>query len=185
MARTPSNMSPLGSDMPDFTLPDLNGTAISSARLSGKPVLVVFMCNHCPFVIHIIDTLAEQARNYEKQGIAVIGINANDVSSYPQDSPEKMREFAKEKSITFPYLYDETQETARAFHAACTPDFFLYDADHKLVYRGQFDDSRPSKDIPVTGADMNAAVEALFLGQAVPEGQKPSLGCNIKWKAEE
>ena len=182
MAETASNMLPLGTAMPDFTLPDLEGKAYSSTMTAGKPVLVVFMCNHCPFVINVIDTLASKARDYEKQGVRVIGINANDISTHPADSPDKMKVFAADHGIGFPYLYDETQKVAQAFKAACTPDFFLFDAGHKLVYRGQFDDSRPSLDKKVSGSDLNAAINALIAGDAIPELQKPSLGCNIKWK---
>lgn len=182
MAQTPSTMSPLGSAMPEFALPSTDGGTFSSSALAGKPVLVVFMCNHCPFVIHIIDVLAQKAKTYQEKGVAVVAISANDVQNFPQDSPEKMKEFAAERKLPFPYLYDESQETARAFQAACTPDFFLFDASHKLVYRGQFDESRPSRDVPVTGADVSAAVEAVAAGRPVSDNQKASLGCNIKWK---
>lgn len=182
MARTESTMLALGSRMPEFSLPDYDGNNFSSSSLKGKPVIVVFMCNHCPFVQHIIDVLAEKAADYAELGVAVVGINANDVENFPEDSPELMKEFAQERGISFPYLYDESQETAKAFRAACTPDIFLFDAEHRLVYRGQFDGARPSLPIPVTGSDLTAAVTALVTQEPQPEGQKPSLGCNIKWK---
>ena len=183
MAETPSNMLPLGTKMPEFTLPDFNGTEYSTEQFAGKPVLMVFMCNHCPFVKHVADVLAERAREYRDMDVEVVGINSNDVSSHPEDAPEKMKEFAEERGITFPYLVDETQEVAKAYSAACTPDFFLFDADHKLVYRGQFDGSRPSNDVPVSGEDLTAAVKAMVEGSPVPSEQKPSVGCNIKWKS--
>ncbi len=182
MAQTPSAMTELGTKMPAFRLPDFDGNQVSSEQFGGKPVLVVFMCNHCPFVKHIADVLAERARAYERKGVAVVGINANDIESHPEDAPDKMREFARERGIQFPYLVDASQETAKKFNAACTPDFFLYDSDHKLVYRGQFDSSRPSNGEPVTGNDLTAAVDAVVAGGRVPADQKPSIGCNIKWK---
>ena len=182
MAQTPSTMLPLGTDMPEFTLPDFDGRSYSSGRLAGKPVVVVFMCNHCPFVKHVADVLAERAREYNTLGVEVVAINANDISTHAEDAPEKMKEFAAERGISFPYLVDETQEVAQAYHAACTPDFFLFDASHKLVYRGQFDGSRPSNDVPVTGEDLTAAVTAVASGTPVPADQKSSVGCNIKWK---
>ncbi len=182
MARTASTMLELGSQMPEFSLPDSDRNVFDSSSAKGKPMVVIFMCNHCPFVHHIIDVLAKQTAHYEELGVSVVGINANDVANFPEDSPEKMKQFAHERGITFPYLYDETQETAKAFRAACTPDFFLFDADHRLVYRGQFDDARPSLPTPVTGSDLTAAVTAVANNKPQPEGQKPSLGCNIKWK---
>ena len=184
MSKENSYMSPLGTAMPDFSLPDFNGVSFNSSSLKGKPVLVIFLCNHCPFVVHLITPLAEQARKYEEQGVHVIGINSNDVSTHPEDSPENMKSFARERNISFPYLYDETQKTAQVFKAACTPDFFLYNGEHKLVYRGQFDGSRPSNDIPITGEDLNKAVDALVAGKAIQGAQKPSIGCSIKWKEE-
>ena len=183
MAQTPSTMLHLGTRMPAFSLPTADGTVFSSAQLSGKPIVVVFMCNHCPFVIHVIDVLAERAGDYARLGVEVVGINANDVTTHESDSPEHMKEFEAEHGVGFPYLYDETQETAKAFKAACTPDVFLFDKDHKLVYRGQFDASRPSLDTPVTGADLTAAVQAVADSRSVSEKQIPSVGCNIKWKA--
>ncbi len=183
MAETPSRMLPLGTPMPEFTLPDFDGNDFSSSRLAGKPAVVVFMCNHCPFVKHVADVLARRADEYRDMGVEVVGINANDVSSHPEDAPPKMKEFAAERGISFPYLVDASQVVAQAYSAACTPDFFLFDADHKLVYRGQFDGSRPSNDVPVTGADLSAAVKAVASGEPVPADQKPSVGCNIKWKS--
>lgn len=182
MAQTPSTMLPLGTQMPSFELPTFDGAPCNSAELQGRPVVIVFMCNHCPFVKHIADVLAKKARDYVSAGVAVVGINANDFSTYADDSPAKMKEFAQERGFDFPYLVDETQQVAKSFNAACTPDIFLFDAEHKLVYRGQFDASRPSLDIPVTGEDLTAAVEAVAAGKPVSLDQKPSVGCNIKWK---
>ena len=184
MARTPSTMQELGTPAPDFNLLEpLTGERRSLADFRDAPaLLVVFMCNHCPYVIHIRDALAKFAREYQPRGLAMVGINANDVDNYPADSPEKMVEEIKTAGYTFPYLYDEDQSVAKAYHAACTPDFFLYDADRKLFYRGQFDDSRPRNDLPVTGRDLAAAVEAVLAGKPAPAEQIPSLGCNIKWK---
>ncbi len=182
MAQTPSTMLPLGTEMPSFSLPAAGGTTFSSGQLAGKPTVVVFMCNHCPFVVHVIDALAEQARDYAGLGVEVVGINANDVTTHENDSPEHMKKFVAEHGVEFPYLYDETQGTAKAFKAACTPDIFLFDKEHKLVYRGQFDASRPSLDLPVTGEDLTAAVQAIAEGRSVSERQIPSVGCNIKWK---
>ncbi len=184
MARTPSTMQELGTPAPDFNLLEpLTGKRRSLADFRDAPaLLVVFMCNHCPYVIHIRDALAKFAREYQPRGLAMVGINANDVDNYPADSPEKMVEEIKTAGYTFPYLYDEDQSVAKAYHAACTPDFFLYDADRKLFYRGQFDDSRPRNDLPVTGRDLAAAVEAVLAGKPAPAEQIPSLGCNIKWK---
>ena len=184
MARTPSTMQELGTPAPDFNLLEpLTGKRRSLADFRDAPaLLVVFMCNHCPYVIHIRDALAKFAREYQPRGLAMVGINANDVDNYPADSPEKMVEEIQTAGYTFPYLYDEDQSVAKAYHAACTPDFFLYDADRKLFYRGQFDDSRPRNDLPVTGRDLAAAVEAVLAGKPAPAEQIPSLGCNIKWK---
>jgi len=183
MARTLSVMSPLGSSAPDFSLPDTNGATVSRADFTGRPLLVVFMCNHCPFVRHLQAGLAAFARDYLPRGLAMVGISSNDVETHPQDSPEHMAEEARRAGYVFPYLYDATQEVAQAYQAACTPDFFLYDANHRLVYRGQFDDSRPGNNVPVTGADLRAAADAVLAGQPVTAEQRPSLGCNIKWKA--
>ncbi|GAB4132450.1 thioredoxin family protein [Thermopirellula anaerolimosa] len=183
MVRTASTMLPLGTKAPDFALPDTNGKIVRLADFDGaKALLVIFLCNHCPYVKHIADNLARITKEYIAKGVAVVGINSNDATAYPEDSPEKMKEEVAARGYAFPYLYDETQETAKAYRAACTPDFFLFDADRKLVYRGQLDDSRPSNGLPVTGKDLTAAVEAVLAGKPVPAEQKPSLGCNIKWK---
>ncbi len=184
MVRTPSTMQELGTPAPDFRLLEpATGKYRSLEEFKEAPaLLVVFMCNHCPYVIHIREALAEFAREYQPKGLAMVGINANDADNYPDDSPEKMVEEVKKAGYTFPYLYDADQSVAKAYRAACTPDFFLYDTDRKLVYRGQFDDARPRNDEPVTGKDLRAAVEAVLAGKPVPEEQKPSLGCNIKWK---
>ncbi len=183
MAATPSKMVPLGTKAPPFRLPDPAGKIVSLDDFADKPaLLVMFICNHCPYVKHIRSALAQFAREYIPKGLAIVGINSNDISQYPEDSPEKMAEEAREAGYIFPYLFDETQEVAKAYGAACTPDFFLFDRERKLVYRGQFDDSRPGSNVPVTGADLRAAVDAVLAGRPVPEKQKPSLGCNIKWK---
>lgn len=181
MAVTPSTMLPLGTPAPAFALPDITGELVSIETYSGNPLLVIFMCNHCPFVIHVADELAMIGEEYADR-VAIIGINSNDVSTHPEDSPEKMKEEASRRGYSFPYLYDETQEVAKAFHAACTPDFFLFDRDHKLVYRGQLDDSRPNSDIPVTGKDLREALNAVIAGKPASDKQRPSAGCNIKWK---
>lgn len=183
MARTPSTMPDLGIPAPDFALPDTTGRTVSKGDFAGQPLLVIFMCNHCPYVIHIRESLAEVARRYQDRGIAIVGINANDAASYPDDGPAKMAEEVKRVGYTFPYLFDESQQVARAYAAACTPDFFLYDASHRLVYRGQFDGSRPGNGVPVTGEDLAGAMERLLAGEAIPAEQQPSMGCNIKWKA--
>jgi peroxiredoxin len=183
MARTPSTMLPLGTVAPDFRLPDTEGNFVSLKDYKNSPaLLVIFMCNHCPFVKHIIDDLVDLIPEYQAKGLAVLAINSNDVESYPEDRPEKMAELAREKEFTFPYLYDETQKAAKAYHAACTPDFFLFDAERKLVYRGQMDDSRPGNDVPVTGDDLRIALDAVLESKDVPIEQRPSIGCNIKWK---
>jgi len=183
MVKTASTMLPLGSQAPAFSLPNVDGKSVALESLAGKPVLVVFMCNHCPFVIHIRDQFVKFAKEYQAKGLGVVGINSNDVVAHPDDSFERMKEDAKKYSYTFPYLFDESQSVAKAYHAACTPDFFLFDKQHKLVYRGQFDDSRPQSGIPVTGADMRAACDAVLSGKNVSSRQMPSIGCNIKWKA--
>lgn len=186
MALTPSTMLPLGTVAPDFQLPDANGKLVSLSDFKGAPAtLVMFICNHCPYVIHIRDELAKVAREYQAKGVAVVAINSNDAQTYPADSPEKMKEEVARAGYTFPYLYDETQDVAKAYRAACTPDFFLFDKDLRLVYRGQFDDSRPrvANPPPVTGRDLRAALDAALEGRSIPEAdQKPSMGCNIKWK---
>jgi peroxiredoxin len=178
-------MLPLGTVAPDFSLPDPSGKIFSLKDFSGAPaLLVIFLCNHCPYVKHIRFELAKLVREYQSRGVAVVGINSNDAASYPEDSPEMMAREIQSVGYTFPYLYDETQEVAKAYRAACTPDFFLFDKDRRLVYRGQFDDSRPREEhpLPVTGKDLRAALDAVLAGKPVPSVQKPSLGCNIKWK---
>ena len=183
MVKTASTMLELGTDAPEFSLPNVDGTTVSRADFADKPLLVIFMCNHCPFVVHLRDALAAFGTEYQEKGLAIVGISSNDVGTHPDDSPEKMVEEAKSAGYTFAYLYDESQAAAQAFRAACTPDFFLFDADHKLAYRGQFDDSRPdSGGIEVTGADLRAACDAVLAGEPLPPEQKPSIGCNIKWK---
>ena len=182
MAETPSTMVKLGTRMPEFELPDVDGATYKSSDYEGTPLLVAFICNHCPFVKHVADVFAEKAREYRAQGVEVVAVSSNDVEAYPQDDVTHMKAFAAEHGFSFPYLYDETQDVARRYQAACTPDFFLFDADHNLVYRGQFDDSRPSNDVPVSGADLSEAVARVARGETVPSDQKPSVGCNIKWK---
>ncbi|MDZ7778935.1 MAG: thioredoxin family protein [Gemmatimonadota bacterium] len=184
MVSVPSTMVPLGTRAPELTLPEpATGRTVSTEDLRDAPaLLVVFLSNHCPFVKHIADELASFAREYGERGLAIVGINANDVEKYPDDSPEKMAEEVASRGYTFPYLFDETQEVAKAYGAACTPDFFLFDGDRKLAYRGQFDDSRPSLEKPVTGADLRAACDAVLAGEAPPKDQAPSVGCNIKWR---
>ena len=186
MTLTPSTMMlELGATAPAFNLPEpATGKTVALADFKGAPgLLAIFMCNHCPYVKHIRHALAEFAREYQARGLKIVGINANDVAHYPADSPAKMVEEVKAVNYPFPYLYDETQEVAKAYHAACTPDLYLFDQELKLVYRGQFDGSRPGNNVPVTGADLRAAADALLAGRAVSPGQKPSMGCNIKWKA--
>lgn len=183
MAVTPSAMLPLGTKAPDFNLPDTEGKIVSLLDFKDAPaLLVVFMCNHCPFVKHIIDELVNLIKQYQQKGVAVVGINSNDVENFPEDRPEMMDRVAEEKEFTFSYLYDETQEIAKAYNAACTPDFFLFDKDRNLVYRGQMDDSRPGNDKPIDGKDLRSALNAVLEGNQVPGEQKPSIGCNIKWK---
>ena len=177
-------MLPLGTTAPDFQLPDTDGKTVSLADFKDKAALIViFMCNHCPYVIHIREGLAQLARDYAPHGVGMVGINANDVDNYPADSPAKMKEEVKAAGYTFPYLYDETQAVAKAYRAACTPDIFLFDQNRRLVYRGQFDASRPGSGVPVTGKDLRAALDAVLAGQSVSEQQTASMGCNIKWKA--
>ncbi len=184
MALTPSTMLPLGTTAPDFQLPDTTGKIVSLADFKNAPaLLVIFMCNHCPYVIHIRNGLAKFARDYAPKHAGIVGINANDVKNYPADSPAKMKEEVKSVGYIFPYLYDETQAVAKAYRAACTPDIFLFDQNRKLVYRGQFDDSRPGNGLPVTGKDLRAALDTVLAGKPVSENQKASIGCNIKWKA--
>lgn len=183
MTVTPSTMAPLGMEAPDFDLPDPEGERYSLDDFADAPaLLVVFMCNHCPYVKHIQDELAAFASEYLERGLAVVGINSNDWDRYPEDRPEVMAREKQRVGYPFPYLVDETQEVARAYGAACTPDFFLFDGDRRLVYRGQFDGSRPGSDVPVTGEDLRGAADRVLDGKPVPEDQDPSVGCNIKWK---
>ena len=184
MARTPSTMLPLGTQAPDFKLMNVDGREVALADFAGKPsLLVMFMCNHCPFVVHVADELARLGSEYMGRGVAVVGINSNDTATHSADSPERMVAEAEERGYAFPYLFDETQAVAKAYRAACTPDFFLFDQDRKLVYRGQLDDSRPGNGVPVTGKDLRAALDAVLGGKKPAEEQRASLGCNIKWKA--
>ena len=185
MALVSSNMPALGTGAPDFALPEPStGETVSRSRFDGAPaLLVVFLSNHCPFVKHLADHFAGVASEYQARGVAVVGINANDVANYPDDSPGKMVDEVARRGYTFPYLIDESQEVAKAYRAACTPDFFVFDGDRRLVYRGQYDGSRPSSDLPVTGTDLRAALDAVRAGEAPPAEQAPSVGCNIKWKA--
>lgn len=184
MAETPSTMLEIGTPAPDFALPDtVSGKQVSLADFAGQPLLVVFSCNHCPYVLHIIESFSEFANDAQRRGLGVVMICANDVAGYPADSPQKMAALAQRIGFEFPYLHDETQQVAIAYRAACTPDIFLFDADHRLVYRGQYDGARPGNQVPVTGSDLKAAVGALLGGEALPTEQIPSVGCNIKWRA--
>ncbi|MEO6182272.1 MAG: thioredoxin family protein [Verrucomicrobiota bacterium] len=184
MALTPSTMRPLGASAPEFCLPDTNGKNVSLRDFKGAPaVLVMFICNHCPYVKHVRSELARLGRDYQAKSAAIVAINSNDAANYADDSPEKMRQEAVAAGYTFPYLFDESQSVAKAYRAACTPDIFLFDKDLKLVYRGQLDDSRPRNELPVTGKDLRAALDAVLAGKPVSEKQTPSIGCNIKWKA--
>ena len=181
---TPSNMRELGTRMPSFNLPDtVSGQSVDSASLAGRPAVVMFICCHCPYVKHIREGLAAFGRYCAEQGVGMVAISSNDVVAYPDDGPEAMALEARSSGYVFPYLFDESQAVARAFDAACTPDLYIYDAQGKLAYRGQFDDSRPKNTLPVTGADARAAVAALLAGAAPTTEQKPSIGCNIKWKS--
>lgn len=176
-------MLPLGTPAPDFQLPDTDGKIVSLASFKDQPALLVtFICNHCPYVIHIRSGLAQLARDYQSRGVGIAAINANDATNYPADSPAKMKDEVRAAGYPFPYLHDETQAVARAYRAACTPDIFLFDRARRLVYRGQFDASRPGNGVPVTGKDLRAALDAVLAGQPVSENQVPSVGCNIKWK---
>lgn len=183
MVKTASTMLPLGTQAPDFALPNIDGQTVRLADFEKAPaLLVVFMCNHCPFVKHVASGLADLAREYQKKGVAIVGISSNDVENYPQDSPAAMKQEAAEQGYTFPYLFDETQAVAKAYRAACTPDFFVFDQHQRLAYRGQMDSSRPGSDIPVTGEDLRRALDAVLASNKVDEEQVPSIGCNIKWK---
>ena len=184
MARTESSMLPLGTSAPDFALNDVVTQHELSARNAAGPkgLLVMFICRHCPFVKHVQAALAQLGRDYQNKGVGIVAISSNDPADYAEDSPESLAEQARQAGFTFPYLYDETQGAARAYGATCTPDFFLFDSALKLVYRGQFDASRPGNDVPVTGKDLRAALDAVIAGQPVNPDQKPSIGCSIKWK---
>src|SRR5580698_2796948 len=183
MVLTPSTMLTLGTKAPAFSLLNVDGQTVSLGDLAGaKALLVVFMCNHCPYVKHVAAGLADLARAYQARGVAVVGINSNDTSAHPADSPEQMVLEAENRGYTFPYLFDETQDVAKAYRAACTPDFYVFDKDQRLAYRGQMDASRPDSGIPVTGRDLRAALDAVLAGQAAAKEQRPSIGCNIKWK---
>jgi len=184
MSETPSTMLELGTEAPDFSLIEPStDKMVSLSDYKDQAVLIAFISNHCPYVILIKDAISQFARDYQDRGLKVIAINANDVDNYPDDSPEKMVDDVKAYDYTFPYLYDESQQTATAYQAACTPDFFMFDTNHKLFYRGQFDGARPNAGIPVTGEDMIKAAESLLAGEPQPANQKASMGCNIKWKA--
>ena len=183
MAAVTSTMLTLGTQTPPFSLPDTSGKIVSDADFEDAPaLLVVFMCNHCPYVKHIRQTLTGLVREYQARGVAVVGISSNDVESFPDDRPERMAEDARTFGYSFPYLFDRSQEVARAYRAACTPDFFLFDGERRLVYRGQMDSSRPGNGRPLTGADLRAALDAVLAGEQVSPQQKPSMGCSIKWK---
>ncbi|WP_340104768.1 thioredoxin family protein [Rhodohalobacter sp. 8-1] len=184
MSEVNSQMLELGTKAPKFSLTDvISGETYNLKTFRGnKALLVIFMCNHCPYVKLIKESLVEYATDYMPKGVGIVAISSNDVENYPEDSPQKMIEDAEEFGYPFPYLYDETQEVAKAYKAACTPDLFLFDEEHKLVYRGQFDDARPGNDIEPTGKDLREATDKVLAGEPVPEDQKPSIGCNIKWK---
>jgi len=183
MAETPSTMIPLGTKTPDFHLPDTHKKMVALKDFKSAPaLLVVFWCNHCPYVKHVRAHFTKLAREYQAKGVAVVAINSNDAESYPEDNPENMARVSEELGYSFPYLYDESQAVAKAYHAACTPDFFLFDRDRKLVYRGQMDSARPGNDVPVTGKDLRSAIDAVLTHKPVSSEQRPSLGCNIKWR---
>ncbi len=184
MVRTPSTMLDIGTRAPDFDLPEpVSGNSVRLSDYQHKPLLVVFSCNHCPYVLHLLQSFSEYAREIQQQGLSVVMINANDIENYPQDSPQKMIELAQQHGFDFPYLYDASQQVAIAYEAACTPDFFLFDASHRLVYRGQYDAARPGNDEAITGVDLKTASQALLNSEVITEQQIPSMGCNIKWRA--
>lgn len=184
MAAVNSTMLPLGTPAPDFTLPDPRGGIFSLSQYDGSPAfLIMFICNHCPYVLHLRRDIARLGSEYQERGVAVFAINSNDVEKYPADSPEKMKLEAQDAGYTFPYLYDETQSIAKAYRAACTPDFFVFDKHRLLAYRGQFDEARPGNQVTVTGSDLRAALDSVLDGERIIDDvQKPSIGCNIKWK---
>jgi len=183
MVATPSTMLALGTEAPDFELADIDGTIVRRDDFRGAPaLLVMFICNHCPYVQHVRHELARLGRDYGERGVAIVAVQSNPAEAYPEDAPEKMAEEKVAAGYTFPYLYDESQDVARAYRAACTPDFFLFDSDFRLVYRGQLDASRPSSDVAVTGADLRGALDAVLAGDPPVPEQRPSIGCNIKWR---
>jgi thiol-disulfide isomerase/thioredoxin len=183
MAETPSTMLALGTELPSFALPDLDGKVVTDRDFTNARALVVaFLCPHCPYVKHVRQAFAELAKEYQARDVVVVAINSNDATAYPEDDPAGMRREASSPGYTFPYLHDESQEVAKAFRAACTPDFFVFDRQRRLAYRGQFDDSRPNSATPTTGADLRGALDALLAGTPVSARQRPSVGCNIKWK---
>ena len=186
MALTESNMLPLGTKAPDFTLPDTVSDELCSLEdlKSDKTTVIMFICNHCPYVLHVNAEMVNLANEYIEKGVSFIAISSNDVARYPDDAPDKMKETALNEGYPFPYLYDESQEVAKAYDAACTPDFYVFDARMKLVYRGRLDNSRPKTEIPLSGADLRAAIDAVLAGLPASEKQYPSAGCNIKWKVE-
>ena len=185
MALVESNMLPLGTIAPDFSLPNVVDNSLGSLSLlkGEKGTLVVFTCNHCPYAIHLLDAFVAFARKNKEMGVETIAISSNDIEKYPLDHPDLMRELAQEKQFSFPYLYDETQKVAKAYDAACTPDFYLLNSHNELVYRGRFDASRPGNELPITGEDLQNAIDAMLKKDPIPEKQYPSMGCNIKWKA--
>jgi peroxiredoxin len=183
MVKTASTMLPLGTIAPDFRLPNIDGQMMSLGEIAkGKGLVVMFICNHCPFVKHVAPELVRLTKDYEARGIRFVGISSNDVAAYPADSPEMMKQEAAAQGYTFPYLFDETQQVAQAYRAACTPDFYIFDQDKRLVYRGQLDDSRPGNGKPLNGSDLRGALDQLLSGAELPADQRPSIGCNIKWK---
>lgn len=184
MARTPSNMLALGTKAPDFKLFDtVSGQTLSLDELKGtKATVIMFICNHCPFVVHVNPEISKMGQEYQKKGIGFIAISSNDVYNYPEDAPHLMTKVAQQEGYSFPYLYDETQAIAKAYDAACTPDFYLFDEELKLVYRGQLDDSRPGNGLPLNGKDLRKSIDALLMGLPIEAHQKPSIGCNIKWR---
>ncbi|MFM9960010.1 MAG: thioredoxin family protein [Planctomycetaceae bacterium] len=183
MVKTASTMLPLGTAAPDFSLPNVDGRIVSLKEFKGsKGLVVAFICNHCPFVVHIRSEFAKFAREYQAKGIAVVAINPNDAKAYPADAPDKMKAEVELAGYSFAYLFDESQSVAKAYRAACTPDLFLFDGSLRLAYRGQFDDSRPTNGVPVTGSHLRAACDSVLAGKVIEEGQRPSIGCNIKWR---
>ena len=183
MVRTPSTMLPLGTEAEDFSLTNIDGRTLSFADVAGeRGTILMFICNHCPFVKHVANELAAIGYEYMPKGVGMVAINSNDVAAHPADSPEQMIHESEQRGYSFPYLFDETQEVAKAYGAACTPDFYLFDGNHKLVYRGQLDGSRPDSGVPVTGEDLRKAIDALLESRPLPQPQHPSIGCNIKWR---